>query len=208
MTHQEVFVRSAALAVVAVVATLLTGCAVSGEAPTVNVPKAEAPAAEAPPAPAEPGTTTSERGNVVKKVGDVAAFGPTQDNLVVKFVVDKITVGAKCETPYPQKPQNGTFLKLDLRLETSTTMDQSSAFMSVNPFDFSTVGTDGVTESSLWTGPAAGCLRSTDQLPPNLSPGSKYRGAIMLDTRNKSGTLVLKPGFMAATGGWEWQYGA
>jgi hypothetical protein len=81
--------------------------------------------------------------------------------------------------------------------------------MTVNAYDFATVGKDGITESSLMTGAASGCLDPSEQLTSGpYSPSSKYRGALVLDTKNPSGALVFRPGFMGTTGGWEWAYRA
>lgn len=177
--------------------------AAPGSAPTVNVPQASvAPVPES--APAAPAGNVSDRGNVIKKVGETAAFGPTQDNLVVSFVVDKITVAAKCPGQFAQKPEHGHFVRLDVRAETKPAMPANLGY-SISPFDFSTDGPDGVTEQSLSTGPTYGCVDPSAQFPSTLNPGSKYRGAIILDTANPSGVLVYRPGFMAG-GGWEWSY--
>jgi hypothetical protein len=189
-----------ALAAAMLIPTLLAGCALPVVAPTIDVPKA--------PVPDAPAGDRSERGNVVKQVGETAAFGPTQDQLVVKFVVDKITVGAKCTADYAQPAERGTFVKVDMRAETDPTMPANGLYM-INGWDFSTVGADGVTESDLVTGAGSSCIDPNEALSNQpFSPGSKYRGSIVLDTKNTSGVLVLKPAFMATTGGWEWQYGA
>jgi hypothetical protein len=139
---------------------LLAGCGSPATTPTIDVLKA--PAEPAPAAPVAPADDRSERGNVVKQLGEPAAFGPTQDQLVVKFVVDKITVGAKCTEPYAQAPERGTFLKVDLRAETEPTLPTDGFYM-ISGWDFATVGADGITESSLVTGPAAVCLDADEQ---------------------------------------------
>ncbi len=70
------------------------------------------------------------------------------------------------------------------------------------------MGQDGLTESSLATGPSFGCLDRSMSLPDSLSPASKYRGAVVLDSANSSGTLIFRPNFTDDDGGWEWAYGA
>jgi hypothetical protein len=96
----------------------------ASSAPPVNVPWASASAGPSAgsAAPATPACQTSERGNVVKKVGETAAFGLTQDEFVVSFVIDKIMVGAKCTSQFAQKPEHGSFLRLDVRAETKPNM--------------------------------------------------------------------------------------
>ncbi len=143
-----------------------------------------------------------------RRAEEIAAFGPTQDNLVVSFAVDKITVDAKCTAKYASgKPEHGHFVKVDLRAETKPSMP-ADGYYSINAAEFSTVGEDGLTETQVWTGPSIGCLNQSEQFPSErLAPGSKYRGSIIIDTKNPSGVLMFKPGFMATTGGWEWTYG-
>jgi hypothetical protein len=196
--------RLIATALLAVTAAACTSANAPGSSPTVNVPQASATAAPASP-PATPAGNTSERGNIIKKQGETAGFGPGQDDIEVTFVVDKITVDAKCTSQFAQKPEHGHFVKVDLRAETKPTMPTDRGY-SIGAYDFSTVGGDGVTEQSLGTGPAFGCIDPSEQFPPNITPGSKYRGSIVLDTKNPAGVLVYRPGFMAS-GGWEWHYG-
>jgi hypothetical protein len=200
-------IRAIAAAAVAA-AAFLAGCsAPAPNQPKLDVPVAPEQAAAVPSAPGAPAANMSERGNVMKQLGEIGAFGPTQDNLVVSFAIDKITVDAKCTAQYSMgKPEHGHFVKVDLRAETKPNMP-ADGFYSINGAQFSTVGEDGLTESSLFTGPAIGCLDEADQFPTGqLAPGSKYRGSIIIDTKNPSGVLMLKPTFMGA-GGWEWTYG-
>lgn len=200
-----------AIAVALLAAATVTACgSAPTAAPTLDVPKAEVAGPAAAPAPsvAPKPANLSPRGNVPKKLGEVAAFGPTQDQLVVKFAIDKITVDPKCTGQFVDKPQNGHFLRLDVRAETDPNMPTNGYMYSINPFEFSTVGDDGITESSLMTASTMGCVDTADLLPSGaFSPGSKYRGALILDTKNPSGVLVLRPSFMGTNGGWEWEYG-
>lgn len=199
----------AAIVAAALSLTTLAACGApaSSSAPTLNVPKAAEAVAAAPSSAAAKPANLSPRGNVTKQLGDVAAFGPTQDQLVVKFAIDKITVDPKCTSQFASKPQNGHFIRLDVRAETDPAMPNNGLY-TINPFEFSTVGADGITESTLMTGAAITCVDTSELLPSgSFSPGSKYRGALILDTKNPSGLLVFRPGFMGTTGGWEWTYG-
>ncbi|GAA4685668.1 hypothetical protein GCM10023215_21150 [Pseudonocardia yuanmonensis] len=51
------------------------------------------------------------------------------------------------------------------------------------------------------------CLNQNEQLPNTFAPGSKYRGAVVLDVSSPNGTLIYNPGF-SRVGGWEWVYPA
>jgi predicted small lipoprotein YifL len=197
-----------ALVAALALSAVLAGCGTPTPAPQLNVPPAST--AEQPaPAPAA-GGQQSERGNLVKQLGESAAFGPTasgQVDPVVTFAVDKITVGAKCTSAYPQPAEHGNLVRIDLRAETAKTLPTDGFYM-LTGWDFSTVGADGITETQLVTGAAASCLDESDMFHnQQFAPGSKYRGSIVIDTKNPAGALILKPSFMFGTGGWEWTYG-
>jgi hypothetical protein len=205
LVNRRRFLLPALLAAVA-----LSACSARAtDAPALNVPVAsEAPAAaeDGPAGPATPVGNMSERGNVIKQLGETGGFGPTQDNIAVTFAVDKITVDAKCTAQYAQKSEHGHFVKVDLRAETKSTMPPNMGY-GVSGYEFTTVGEDGITEQTLVTGPAFSCLDESEQFPATLNPGSKYRGSIVLDTKNPEGVLVFRPMFMGGAGGWEWAYG-
>ena len=192
-------------AAVAIATLALAGCSNQAPAPSVDVPVATAPAVAAatPTSTAAPGT--NERGNLVKAPGETAGWGVTNDDLSVKFVVDKITVDPKCTSQFASKSENGHLVQLDIRVETTATMPTNAGY-SMNPYSWSAIGPDGVTESSLTTAATFSCLDSKAQLPVDFSPASKYRGSIMLDTSSTTGTLIFRPAFVNA-GGWEWAYG-
>ena len=203
MHDSIIVIRAAAVALALSVLVVACSATPATTPPQLNVPPAPQVAVAAPAA--APAGDTSERGNVVKKPGEVAGFGPTQDNIVVTFAIDKITVDAKCTASYSQKSEHGHFIRLDVRAETKPTMPTDRGY-AINPFEFSTVGPDGITEQSLTTGPSFTCLDQSQQFPATISPGSKYRGSLILDTKNPSGVLVYRPNFMLG-GGWEWNYG-
>lgn len=189
--------RAITRAIVAGAATLLlTACQGTASAPVVNVPTSSPSQASVPTAP------SSVRGNLIKHVGETAAWG-TDDS--VSYVVDKITVDPRCNSGFASRPENGHFVRLDIRVETTVTMPVDQGY-SINPYDWKVVGPDGITDSAVATGASFSCLKAADMLPPDgFSPASKYRGSIILDTRHSAGTLIFRPGFLA--GGWEWNYG-
>jgi hypothetical protein len=93
-----------------------------------------------------------------------------------------------------------------MRVETTPTMQPNSPF-SINPFSWSAVGPDGVTESAIATASSYSCLESNKQLPTQMTPGSKYRGSLVFDVTSPTGTLLF-PHPNPNLGGWEWTYGA
>lgn len=138
-------------------------------------------------------------------------MGYNGDQTDVEFAITKITVDGKCTQPYSQKSQNGHMIFVDMSISTSPTMDRNLASAVLNPYNFSIIGPDGVTESgaSLDSSSTYSCLASSKQIPSTLSPGQKYVGAFVLDSRSTSGSLVLSPqgGFGDGSNGWEWRFG-
>ena len=190
------------LGVAVPVVALVVGVSSCAAAP----PAAPAATVDVPPATSAPPVGQSERGLLIKRPGDVAQFGVTQDALTVKFVVDKITVDPKCTGAAARPAENGHLVRIDLRAETTSALPASAGFRIVGG-DWSVVGPDGVTETQVWTIRSASCFPSKELFPSDvLSPASKYRGAIVLDTRSASGAVMYRPSFMSDHGGWEWSF--
>ena len=188
---------------------LLAGC---GSSPGAQPSMPDvAPASSAPPAAATPSSSafgpaqTSPRGLLVKKVGQPAGFSNPGGEVTATFVVDKITVDGRCTGEFAEQPENGHFVILDIRVETTAAMRENDG-VQINPMDFSVIGPDGVTESQLSTAAAGQCVDLTDTLQPQrYTPASKYRGKLVLDTAHPAGVLILQP---PGGGGWEWTYPA
>ncbi|GLY68786.1 hypothetical protein [Amycolatopsis taiwanensis] len=158
-----------------------------------------------------PTVPLNARRNVEKQIGETTGWGVDAKHQDVQFSVTKITVDGKCTEPYAEKPQNGHLIFVDMSISTSPTMDRTYASAVLNPYNFSIIGPDGVTESgqSLTSTSTYGCLASSKQIPGTLSPGQKYVGTFVLDSRSTSGALVLAPqnGFDNGGNGWEWKFG-
>ncbi|MEK6438744.1 hypothetical protein [Pseudonocardia sp. T1-2H] len=192
--------------VVAAAAVVLTACSNSStSSPTVDVPSA-APATTAAAPTAAQGAPESPRGNLVKQIGDTSGWGLSSNDISVKFVVDKITVDPKCNSQFPSQAENGHLVQVDLRVETTQTMPKDAGY-SINPYSWSAIGPDEITQSNVATGASFTCQNPNEQLPPQFSPASKYRGSVVLDVSSPTGTLIFKhPN--PTLGGWEWTYGA
>jgi hypothetical protein len=187
---------------------VVAGCASTSTPPaTPNVPLApSATAVATAPTPSPFGPSeTSPRGLLVKQVGQPAGFTNPAGEITATFVLDKIAVDANCTSEFSQEPQNGHFIRLDFRVET-TSAAKPEDFLSINPFSWSIVDPDGITESSVTSGQSYSCLKSDEQLSTGpFTPASKYRGSIVLDSKNTSGILMFRP---APTVGWEWTFPA
>jgi hypothetical protein len=155
----------------------------------------------------EPGT--SPRGNVVKQLGEEAGAvsvdrpGLTWEDMEIIFAIDAIEVGATCTQEFADPPENGHFLALDVRVSTREHLDESLGWSFLNPYDFSVVGDDGVTETALATFATYGCIAESEELPSEFAPASKYTGTIILDSKHDTGVLVYRTGRGA---GWEWEF--
>jgi hypothetical protein len=206
-------------ALVAVTAAVLTlaGCAGDGasEALTPST-SASLPAASSETAGAETtessetGPPRSPRGNIIKSFGEEGGIFDmaTQEKLVLTHVVDSITPIA-CTEPYAEPAENGHLVAVALRVATLPEMAQEdwASYFQVSGQDFQFIGPDGVTVTQLSTRATYGCLPERELFPQvNLSPGSQYRGAVVLDLPAPNGTLIYAPFSFGGQLGWEWSF--
>lgn len=201
---------------------LLTGCgseAPSAEAPTVDSAKPSAPptaasstSATAEPSPSAttaPAAEKSERGNLVKQVGQGASLlgGPAGEP-TVSFVINSITVDAACTAEFATPPENGHFVILDVSVKTEPTLAESDIpqfYMSAS--DWKAIAPNGTTSNAnAGTAASYGCLTQSESLPQTMGPAEQATGKIVLDLENPQGTLIFKA--PAAMAGWEWTYPA
>jgi hypothetical protein len=201
-------------------AVVVAGCGnnapVQGGALTpFSVPTSQAPAAASPAATTVPAFTPEQEemfgphvelpgGLLLKQIGKVAQEFPSSDppntpvdvnNWAWRLVVDKIEVDPKCDKYMPE-PTRGHLVLITARLETSAKYDPSGDDSPLNAYEWSTVGPDGVSETSGY----ASC-RAADSSSPDLRPSAKYRTTVAIDTANTSGQLVL-------ANEWAWNYPA
>lgn len=140
-------------------------------------------------------------------VGESGAETNANGQVKLTFAVQSLKSTDTCSSRDGklQKPKNGTFLVLDVTVTTGPSA-ASSLTKVLHPTDFSVVGPDGYTESDLLTLNAYTCYEGVVQIPIQLSPSSKYRGQIILDSPVPRGSLIYLP-FGDSTGhGWEWKF--
>lgn len=204
---------------VAVASLMLVGCgstAGEGEAPEVepaasagqNSPAAEsAPAAEpsSPESPASAEGDTSDRGNLIKSVGEGATV-TNKGTQVASFVINDITVGGKCTSEFASGPENGHFIFLDVSMKTEPELSEAiSPNFGLAGMNWTAIAPNGTTSNADPASAAAlMCLDDADALPSSLGPAQQATGQIVLDVANPKGTLVYTPMFSNA--GWEWEY--
>jgi hypothetical protein len=194
-------------------ALLLAGCSSSAQPeakPTLSVE----PAQVSTPTPSPTSTTvTNARGNIQKKIGELAgAGGTTLADASLKFKVTSIEP-ITCDAPYATPP-TGTALAVAIEVETTPDFEGG---LIVN-------GAPGLTsfDAHYWKGYAANGTRMNkidttagqncvaDQgrlLPSSIGKGEKATGIVILEVTTPTGSVAYDGAGMI-TGGWEWEYPA
>lgn len=193
-------IRHGAVAL-SLLALILAGCTAAPDAqPAPSVEPATSTPSPTPTASAaEP--TQSERGNLVKEVGDTFGLGAEGGGSLASFVVTKITVDPQCTSEFAEAPEHGHFVRLDVEGETAPELEQELYFASGSWF---VVAENGTTfNGDPWSLAAAGCMDQTERLPSIIGPGERLSGAVLLDVPTPHGTIIMKTD---SGSGWEWAY--
>lgn len=203
------------LIAVIVVAALSVGCTLLA----VNLTKTEseaspeqesqqsfkAPESEPEEEPEIPQAETSERGFMVKRIGDESALlksdGKTR---VASWTLTGIDVDVQCTAPYSEPPQNGHYVALNFDVETFEDL------IDVHGYPFSLSGNMWqyyLADGTLWNGmPTSGntysCLTDTETLPNQIGESTKASGRIVFDLPTTDGILAFSDdGWL---NGWEY----
>lgn len=187
-------------------ALLLTGCgsaATPASAPDVT-PIASSSAAPSSESPSAAAPSTSDRGNLIKKVGQTAGMTNANGDQAVSFVVKKINTGLKCTGEFAEKPDNGHLVGIQMDVQTFKELndpDFPGADFITSTWNF--VSAKGTTfNGNLGSGSAFSCLKEADYLPMNIGPAEKATGWIVLDVPATAGTLIFESD---AGTGWEYE---
>lgn len=147
----------------------------------------------------------SQRGNLVKAMGEEAALLDPNGEPMVTFTVHSITEGT-CTEPFAEPPENGQYIFLDVSLSTAPDLLQdygSAEFGLVGGWEVITPS--GQTSNAMLESFGAfTCLPEAQQLPSWLGPGESARGTVVLDVPTPSGTLMFHD--LIDSTGWEWKY--
>lgn len=165
----------------------------------------------------------SERGTLVKEVGQLATMSDIGDNLqtvvMAEFKVTEIQPNFQCPAEDAQPPANGNYIAVTVEVTTTPKLAEvqiatgMSSFSFTEGFDFKVLAPDGTMENPYGhyraTENAATCLDDADRLPAEMDPGESAVGTIVLDSAHESGTLLLQPSHY--TPGridccWEWAF--
>ena len=145
---------------------------------------------------------------LVKTIGQVAGIGTGDGSSdeSLTFTIDEIKVDAKCTEQFASKPENGHLIAVKMTIKTTAQYDPAD-FITMTGYDFSIVGPDGITESSLTTVATYSCFKEALMLDAgNMSKSSQYGGYILLDSKNAHGALLFRPSAIRSEGGWEWAF--
>ncbi|WP_395402111.1 hypothetical protein ACHMXB_01350 [Arthrobacter sp. UC242_113] len=161
--------------------------------------------------PTTPAVVRSARGNIVKKLRQASGVSDEENNRLVNFTVNSITVDAPCTGPYPQALENGHLVVLDVTIETTPELakegDGYDKF-DMNGAMFKFVGANGTTfNGNLGTNGAFSCLPDEQMVPTTgVGPAEKVKAKIALDLPQTKGTLVFKSYLTTGNAGWEWTF--
>jgi hypothetical protein len=210
------------LAALALTGTLcLTGCVGSepASAPTATTsatssatttpvsPPSSAPVVKSTPTPTP--TEDSEksiRGNVLMEVGVTGIISSKATKKVTTtFIINAITPGT-CDQPYSQPAVNGQIMLVDISVETTPELAESSyPSFTLSGYDFKFIADSGTTFNGyLSTGATYGCIANSETFPSGgMGPAEKITAKVVLDVPAAHGILVLKAGLSA---GFEYKF--
>jgi len=197
---------------------LLVGCsappqAVEAESSSSSPSSsAEAVSSVAPTSSSTPsGPARNIRGNLVKKVGEIAAAGGhTLETATLKFTITSIEP-ITCDAPYTEPPK-GTALAVAIEVETTAgfkgavSVNGTPELTSFSAYHWKGYTPDGTRMNQLDTVASKNCLADKGRLlPDSLGKGEKAKGLVILEVNTPTGTIAYDGAGMV-TSGWEWQF--
>lgn len=193
-----------------IVVIALSGCGGSDSvAETDTGPNASASVISTPPAsPSAPAAEVSDRGYLIKEVGQVSSEMTEEGKTTVKFTVKDIDLNLKCTGQYAGKADNGHLVGVKMDIQTTKALYDPDypgmTFLGGHPSNWKFISKDGTTfNGQLGTGGAGVCLKETQTLPDSIGPAQKATGWVVVDLPSTKGTLILEGS--GGVGGWEWQ---
>lgn len=147
-------------------------------------------------------STRSERGHIVKQVGEpIEIVDDATQESVLTFVVSDIVVDPVCEGEHSGTPTNGVFLQVDI--DVVATSEFEGYFIIGVGGNWQWVDTKGnVTDVELGSFEAYLCQRDEQRLPVSVEQGEHVTGSLILDVTTREGTLVYADHLGS---GWEWE---
>lgn len=194
-------------------ALLLTGCSGSAEPeaqPTLSVEPAEVATGQ--PSPTST-VITNARGNIQKKVGELAGAGSTTlADATLKFKVTSIEP-ITCDAPYATPP-TGIALAVAIEVETmpnfegGLNINGAPGLTSFDSHYWKGYASNGTRMNKIDTTAAQNCVADQGRLlPSSLGKGEKATGIVILEVTTPTGSVAYDGAGMIS-GGWEWEYPA
>lgn len=180
---------------IAAASLVLAGCSTPAQPEPAEIPKSDTQQqSEAIP--------KSERGNIVKTVGELAELKNEEGELLASFTVNSITVNPECTSELAEftgsEAANGFLVGLDVTIETTPAYETGSILW--GPWGWKAIDSAGVTFNDVPLA-IASCYPPEEELAGEVGPGEKRVGKILLDVPSDSGVLVFN-------NMWEWKYPA
>lgn len=153
-----------------------------------------------------PKAETSERGYLVKRIGDKSALlKPDGETEIASWTLTGIDVDASCTAEYSQPSENGHFVILSFDVETGKDLIEVHGY----PFMLAAGGQWQyyLADGTLWNGApvygnAPSCLAQTERLPDSIGASTKASGKIAFDLPTTDGVLVFSDN--GGIDGWEY----
>lgn len=194
------YARITTAVVAALVTAPLAACSSSDPEPEAEMPTVTPIEVAETEAPEE--LPRSERGNLIKEVGEKAGIEydrPGQNE--IDFTIQAITPDPSCSAEYAQAPENGHFFRIDMDLVSTPEFDDHFVIAEQGAWKWidangTTANADPVSVAGMM------CLAQNEQLPQYMGTGEKVTGSVVLDLPTTEGTLVFEPVYGL---GWEWE---
>jgi hypothetical protein len=186
---------------------LLTGCTGDAQSEAQPAPSVEPETSSPAPSPSPTGPVRNVRGNIPKKIGEMAvAGGKTIETSTLKFRVTSIEP-ITCDAPYAKQPA-GTALAVALEVETTPdfkgalSVNGVPGLTSFSSYYWKGYTSNGTRMNQLDTVASQNCVADTTRLlPSSLGKGEKAAGIVVLEVTTPTGSISYD-------GGWEWEYPA
>jgi hypothetical protein len=206
--------KSLALTTLALGATLaLTACGSTtesvkaGETTSAGATPISAPSSAPVPKPTPTqDSKKSVRGNLLMEVGDTGLIqAGSTGKTTTKFTVNSIAPGT-CNQKYSRAAENGQIVLVDIAVETTPELAQSSyPKYTLSGYDFKFIADNGTTfNGNLSTGATYSCIPDAEVFPSGgMGPAEKITAKVVLDVPAAHGILVIESGL---SGGFEYKF--
>lgn len=151
------------------------------------------------------GPVISDRGNLVKEIGELGGVVNEAEEFLISFIVSDIDADFDCTTDFADKPENGKFVGLKFEVTTDSSLaDEAEPSFWLSPYDFSAWDEDGKRVNDP-VGAALVCISDSEALPSPMGPGEVAEGWIVLDLPENAAAAGFGILTAEGMGGWEWK---